>query len=215
VNSVGGSILAIVVAAALGYPLAHFWQEFMKRREIALTLEAQFYRLYGTFFQTWKLWNYAFIPPPGSERPDPSAIEAAREPLLKAISAAEADLEATLLKVVCGRRLAAVDVQALGTFRQAYQQLRSCMRDRKKLEWKDPEDPEYVAFKRSSAAVAYIVSTIEIAPLPEPREMQDKFTDVTAARWERDWRTLPVPAPAEVRTFLARLGLRRRLRRGA
>jgi hypothetical protein len=199
--------LTALFAVLLGYPLARYWQERQKRRELALATTDKFYRVYGDFFKVWKLWNYTFIPHPSGDEVTAEEREETRVLLSDRITSAESELEGIIVKVACERTLAPHEVEALGKFREAYQQLRNAIRDRKRLNWASREDPKYVAYKRSSAAVAYLISTLELVATPSPYRIIKQIEAITAKRWEREW-TEPFSPPSEVRDLATRLGLR-------
>ena len=52
-----GPLVSIVLAAVVGQRLSAYWGERQKRRELELSLAANFYASYGEFCAIWKDWN--------------------------------------------------------------------------------------------------------------------------------------------------------------
>ena len=77
----------------------------------------QFYKIYGEFFAVWKLWDDAIQQNSGK-----------RDELFERIAAAEAQLEALIVRISCQRALTEDEIHVTGAFRQAYQTLRKCMK---------------------------------------------------------------------------------------
>src|SRR5713226_9202117 len=99
-----GSVLAWVV----GTQVTYLWDDQKRRRESDLAALATFYRSYGDFFTTWKLW---------SAHKDPKSTlgsaDHLRWKLLERAELAESSFEALLVKLASERKLCAKDQQVL------------------------------------------------------------------------------------------------------
>ena len=49
--------VSLLLAASVGSLLAYIWDDLRRRREGDLAALETFYRTYGEFFATWKLWE--------------------------------------------------------------------------------------------------------------------------------------------------------------
>jgi hypothetical protein len=149
-----GVLLASILAWAIGTRIAYRWEDIKRHRESDLAACKEFYRVYGEFFATWKLWETYL------RYPDISKPEDARWLLLGKASSAEAGFEALLVKLASERTLDDDAMRLIPCFRQAYQQLRERMRKNQPLEWWTRSDPltrpyrEYRAFKALAAYFA-------------------------------------------------------------
>jgi hypothetical protein len=128
-----GAILASALAWLLGAPIAYRWDDLKRQRESDLAARNEFYRLYGEFFTTWKLWNTY------KGRSSKTAITSAPDhmqwSLLMQAEKAEGGFEALLVKMASERDLDAEDLRLLACFREAYQSLREHIRENRSLEW--------------------------------------------------------------------------------
>jgi hypothetical protein len=122
--------LGSLLAWGIGTQVAYVWDERRRRREADLAALAAFYRLYGEFFSTWKLWaaHTRF----GSTVASPPDVQWS---LLHRAEEAEGGFEALLIKLAAERGLQPHDVRLLGCFREAYQTLRETIRENKVLGW--------------------------------------------------------------------------------
>jgi hypothetical protein len=177
-----GPAAAIAFAAIAGQQLTVYWATRQKRRELAITSANEFYRLYGEFFAVWKLWNYAM----NSSR-TPEKTQEDKWTLLQRAVAAEAGVEAMLVKLAAERALDPAEREATGRFRQGYQSLRQAIRDGKPIEWRHSENPQYLAFKGLACEVASLVANSERGKLPSPQEASEALITITANRWEASW----------------------------
>ena len=144
------SLVLLGIGWAIGRQLTVFWSRRQKQNEQELTAERQFHQLYGSFFATWKLWNYFLDAPdnfPG----------ASRWQLLQQASDQEGQLEATFVELSSRKRLSDTEIAHLGRFRQYYQKLRESIRDNKPLAWNHSEHPDYKEFKNLAVQVAAII----------------------------------------------------------
>ena len=131
-----------------------------------------FHALYGEFFSLWKLWNY-FKRDVGA-----TALQgASRWDLLDRAARSEAKLEATLVRLAAERRLTQPEINALGQFRQLYQQLRECIRDDRPLAWDHSTHADYVRFKKLATKIAAIIAG-------EKSASGQSFLDITSNNYE-------------------------------
>jgi hypothetical protein len=79
------------------------------------------------------------------------------------------------------------EVEIVGKFRQAYQQLREVIREGSKLDWGRHDHPEYVAFKRLAVAFALLLSTMDQKNQPSEAHASQALLDITSNRWEGVW----------------------------
>src|SRR5713226_7399393 len=97
-----GSALAWVVGAQVSY----FWDDRRRKRDSDLTAMSSFYKLYGEFFATWKLWSsYKRY---GDRVPTPEYMQWT---LLERASAVEGGFEALFVKLASERDLSDEDQQ--------------------------------------------------------------------------------------------------------
>jgi hypothetical protein len=180
---VGAPILAVLLAGLIGNRLSAKWAWRQKRREQAQAAADQLFRLYGEFFAVWKLSNY--------ELRQPVADAGKRFSLLERAAAAEGSMESLLVKIACERRLTSDEIRTLGCFRQGYQRLRQMIRDGKPLKWNYSEHPEYLAFKRLSASVTRICTTIDEGDPPSTAAAREQLEAITSNEWENKWSEKP------------------------
>lgn len=176
-----GPVATVLLAWAVGNRLSAAWAIRQKRREEARAAANEFYRLYGEFFAIWKLWNYSLK---AAEAPDHTARG---WELLKRSAAAEAGIEALLVKLTSERHLDAGDLEALGRFRQGFQSLRQSIRNGQKLDWWSSDHPEYVAFKRLASHAGRLVSSVDQAATPTITDAQTSLLAITSNTWEDRW----------------------------
>ena len=152
------------LAWIVGSRITFTWDDLRRSREADLEARSEFYRVYGEFFSTWKLWNtysgtsYTVATP-----------EHAHWELLCRAEDAEAGFESLLVKLASERRLDEQQLRLLACFRQGYQSLRKHIRAGKPLRWwaSSESRPEagyrdYEAFK----ALAEFVATLLAEPHP-------------------------------------------------
>jgi hypothetical protein len=161
----------------VGQRLAVFWAIRQKRRELELAAVNEFYRLYGEFFTIWKAWAYS-----RSDRVQVETPEATRWSLLERACIAEGKLEAIFVKLSSESALSDSDIEVLGSFRQAYQQLRESIRDNRDLGWWSADDERYLSFKR----LAYRVACIILGD-GATGQGEDTWVRITANGWEENW----------------------------
>ena len=196
-----GPLTAAVLAFGVGNRLSARWAIRQKRREMAISATYEFHRLYGDFFATWKLWYYTL----GAS---PQHHHEYRWELIKKAAASEAGVESLFVRLATERRLLEHETEALGKFRQAYQQLRQAIRDGRNLSWSSSDHPEYIAFKRLAAAAAHLLESSDSAPRPTLTETQAALLRITSNEWESQWLT-PAPSTSPMTTVASWLRWRR------
>lgn len=176
-------LLTVLITLALGWfvgkRLTVHWNIRQKRRELRLSTANQFYQLYGEFFAVWKLWNYSKYKDIAHVFPKTTRCD-----FLKRASAAEAGVEAILVKLASERIFSKKDIDVLGSFRQAYQSLRECIRDDEQLDWPYQEYPEYLAFKNLAEYVACMLSSDGEIKLPTAEQAGEALRQITSAHYE-------------------------------
>ena len=172
------ALLTLGAGWVVGQRLSFRWAIRQKKRESLLAATNQFHAAYGEFFVAWKLWNRL-------DRDDPSYTER-RWQLLQQAAHAEASTESILLKIVTEIRISAEEVQNLGRFRQAFQSLRQAIRDNERLDWPSSQHPQYVAFKKLSCRVAYLLQTGD-TQTPDWNIAAKNHLEATSNSWEGKW----------------------------
>jgi len=86
-----GPLVTVILAWAVGNRLSASWAWWQKRREQAQASAGDLFKLYGEFFAVWKLWNLAL---------NKGETEQCWK-LLERAAAAEASMEALLVKIAC------------------------------------------------------------------------------------------------------------------
>jgi hypothetical protein len=152
-------VVGSLLAWGVGTQVSYAWDERKRRRESDLAALATFYKLYGEFFVTWKLWSShkrfgATLAPP----------DHLQWSLLERAEAVEGGFEALLVKLASERKLNKDEKLMLGSFREAYQMLREKIRVNKRLEWwaspihHGQGFEQYRAFKALAEYVAFLLA---------------------------------------------------------
>lgn len=173
---------ALIFAWIFGNKFSAEWGLWQKRREQAQTAANEFYKLYGEFFATWKLWNYHL-----KELKNTEIWNNIRWDLLKKATVAEAGIEALLVKIASERELSEKEIETMGCFRQGFQQLRQSIRDNEPLDWPRSNCKEYLAFKRLASSVSRLASTVDSTDRPSALTAQNALEKVTSNHWETSW----------------------------
>jgi hypothetical protein len=143
-------VLTLGLAWLVGHSLTARWDTIKKQTELDLAAMEQFYKIYGEFFAVWKLWDDAIQRNGGN-----------RNELFERIAAAEAQLEALIVRISCQRLLTEDEIHITGAFRQAYQTLRKSMKHGLSLSadhgWNASNATPYAAFKGLAAGVAVLL----------------------------------------------------------
>jgi hypothetical protein len=192
-DEIAKAAITFAFVALLGGAAGVLWAKVRHRRELDLASLGRFYDVYGTWFATWKLWTDAI---------EQKLSDDERSELLKQASAAEGQFEALLIKIAIERRLSASEIDRLGRFREAYQQLRESIEVGVhvpfRVQYSDDERSAYVAFKSLSVEFAALLGgrpwTIrrllfldsKMRGRPALREGQQAFVQVTSWRVAKD-----------------------------
>jgi hypothetical protein len=159
----------------VGQRLTMFWSLRQKQRENDLATARAFHLLYGEFFSIWKLWNY-YRRDIGAE----SLPEGSRWQLLERACRAEGELEATLVRLACERKLTQSDVATLGQFRQLYQSLREVIGKNEPLAWDSSKHQKYLDFKSKAPLIASLIQGGEYLP----EQASKALLEITSNKWE-------------------------------
>lgn len=172
--------LIAFLTAVVGNWLVARWNRRQKFLESAQTRADDFFRIYGNFFATWKIWDFALK---NKEKYDSEALR-----IFESACSAEGQMESFLVKLCVEVKLNETEIDSLGRFRQGYQTLRQRIRDEKPLAWNSSKHPEYVSFKILSTDVAQLVSlTRDRRKTPSAAQATEQLTNVTANKWEVGW----------------------------
>lgn len=170
------AVLGSVLAWVVGTQVSYVWDERRRRRESDLAALATFYKLYGEFFATWKLWSAHKRSGVTPTRP----VEL-QWSLLERAEAVEGGFEALLVKLASERSLSADEKRMLGCFREAYQMLRESIRENKPLNWWASRGSEgYEQYRAFKALAEYVAFLLEASPkrrrlrsaAPKPRRSE-------------------------------------------
>lgn len=148
----GLALVVLVVTWFFGQRILAYWELKKKRKELDIATATQFQHLYGEYKQLWRLWKVF------SNRSEYDLLvpDHTRWELLQRATAAESSVEAVIVKLTTERAINKTDIETLGLFRQAYQQLRQGIRDNKTLRLSH-ESPEYILFNELSDKVACLI----------------------------------------------------------
>lgn len=175
-------LLGVLATGLVGAGLGFWWNLQLKRRESDLATVKVFHDLYGEFFAVWKLWNYYVRDIGPDVFPDASRWE-----LLERASAAEGGMEAILIGLASKHRSSPTSLDALGQFRQLYQQLRESIRNNRALEWDHSGHPIYMAFKGLAPVIAYLIRTGRDVDDVIFKQQTEAWLEVTHNRHEEFW----------------------------
>ena len=186
------AVLVLAVTFGVGQTVVSYWQMKNKRKELDIIAATQFQQVYGEYKELWRLWKIFQDPDKAKFKPNDSTWW----DLLKRATAAEAKVEAIVVKLVVERKLSSEDLKKLGLFRQGFQQLRQGIREGESLKY-NYKHPEYQLFTRLASEVACMLLTYRKIRPPAPGEAAQQLADVVAIRQE-DWRdAVGAVTPAE------------------
>jgi hypothetical protein len=186
ITCTSGLIIVLSTAVCGGW-VAFLWNTRQKIRETQLAALQQFYIAYGEFFSIWKLWNPALR----DRTKDEARYQTLKWELHKRSAAAEAIVEGTLVKLASELTLSPVQIDNLGCFRQAFQQLRQAVRFDKELPWRASVNDEYVAFKMLAVRVAGLLTTSWPNRRVPRTKASEQLLEVTANAYEDGWSRHP------------------------
>jgi hypothetical protein len=176
--SLGVSVTTVALGWFVGQRLTVRYNLQQKQREYDLATAQEFHRLYGEFFEIWKLWNCSLKDP---------TLTLTRSDLLARACAAEGAMESMFVRLAAGRDLKPKDLSILGCFRQAFQSLREAIRDMKGIEWSYSSHPEYLAFKRLATEVALLIVSDNSPPAQTAKTRAQALISITSNKWEKNW----------------------------
>jgi hypothetical protein len=176
------ALLTLLLGWFVGSRISSHWTLRQRRKELDLEAARNLHSLYGEFFAVWKLWNY-YIRDIG---PDVFP-EASRWELLDRACTAEAGVESMFVRLASERKLSSSEIEVLGKFRQAYQQLRETIRSNKALKWDWHDHPHYRAFKQLGPKVAFIVLSDNYQKPEDASGCVQALKEITDNKWEGIW----------------------------
>jgi hypothetical protein len=186
-----GPLVTALFAWLVGNRISANWALRQKHREYSLSIGTEFYQVYGEFFATWKLANYAFR----HERPD--ITDGFIQDLIARAAALEARIEALLLRMASELRLEPAEARTLGLYRQAVQQLRHSIIRRQQLDFFGAGQAKYEFYKQLSVTVGDLVRELGERPRPTRERAATQMTEITSSKWEAEWlRLFPGPQVA-------------------
>lgn len=145
------------------------------RRERALAVAAEFSRLHGEFFATWKAWELH------SRHLAFPATDERRAELVEKAASVEGGFESLLVRVASERVLRTSEAAALWSLRFGFKQLRRAIRAGEPLEWWRNEhggNREYRAFKTLVTIVATMLADHE-RPRPGADRARKALLEIT------------------------------------
>lgn len=178
--NVAVTLITLVLGWFVGNRLSAAWAIRQKKREIELETVKEFYRIYGEFISTWKLWTYF---------KDQKIENITRWELLERASKSEGALESIYVKLSSERKnIGEMDVEILARFRQCYQKLRESIRDDKLLGWhRDKHPEEYESFKLLAGLVSDIILAVPQSKKQKVIAPNEAFMMLSSNEWESKW----------------------------
>lgn len=172
------TILTLIGGWSIGTRLTTRWNLWQKKKEADIAAVDAFHILYGEFFAIWKMWNYLKIDKENG---------VTRWSIFERSCLAEAKMEALFVRIATERELGSSEIETLGKFRQAFQQLREAIRANKELPWDSSSNSEYIAFKQLASKFAHIILTHDVPPSVSTRRSVAQLLEITDNRWEDQW----------------------------
>jgi hypothetical protein len=177
--SSASAVVVLLLGWSIGKKLTYRWNVRQKCRELQLSASQQFYEAYGEFFAVWKLWNRL-------DRSD-AGFEDRRWELHKRSAAAEAVVEGLFVKLSSELNLDKEQLDDLGCFRQAFQQLREAIRQDNHLLWPSSDNRAYKAFKSLAIRMSGLLAR-DWPSRPPPRDRAiEQLLTITSNSFEKDW----------------------------
>ena len=173
--SLGVSVTTVALGWFVGQRLTVRYNLQQKQREYDLATAQEFHRLYGEFFEIWKLF-------PQRPNLDSNTLRSTRESMCR-----RRGMESMFVRLAAGRDLKPKDLGILGCFRQAFQSLREAIRDMKGIEWSYSSHPEYLAFKRLATEVALLIVSDNSPPAQTAKTRAQALISITSNKWEKNW----------------------------
>ncbi len=172
------SIIVLLITWVVGMRILTFWEIKKKRKELDLVNSTEFHKLYGEFTTVWRLWkiywkNYV------NKNESSEKLSDLYWELLKRASAAEGGIEAILVKLSSERKLNSEEMETLGLFRQAFQQLRESIREKNNMDWQR-ESPEYKLLKELTSKTILIINPDNKLKSPKFKLTKRQFSSILA-----------------------------------
>lgn len=181
------TVLVLVVLAAtwfIGQRIIAYWDRKKKRQELDLESAKQFYQLYGEFKAVMRLWKvyYRMGDEELGAKPD------LRADLLKRAAAAEGGVESIMVKLASERVLDCEEIETIGLFRQAFQELRIAIRDKVDLEkeW-SYKSARYQLFNNLASRIAWMIASANSPKRPDAKVALENLSRITAIR-DESWK---------------------------
>ena len=178
-TSILTTLIVLGVGLFVGQKITARWNMRIKQRELDLDAIRLVRSLYGEFLSTQRLWNYY------CEHRQVTVLDDRGLKLFNRACMAEGKMEAILMKVASERKLTSEQLDALGLYRQGYQQLRESIQESGSLSWNRSEHPEYVAFKRGCRTMINVLSEVM-----SQAASSSKFEYITSNIHETRWKAL-------------------------
>ena len=175
----GITLLTFFLTWIVGQRIATHWAIRQKRKELQLSAVNRFENIYGEFFSVWKLWDYYW-----KTLKENSSSKKTYWNLLNRACAAEASVEALMVKLSSECILTNEDITSLGKFRQAFQSLRESISRNEKLEWSFSEHPEYLTFKLLSTYIVNLLAARDYFEIPDAKHSFKTLREITHNKWE-------------------------------
>jgi hypothetical protein len=176
------TLFVLAVTWLVGSQIINFWEGRKKRKEQDILSSSEFHKLFGEFTSVWRLWKVQHDRFPTKESLSDKAEERYWD-LLKRASAVEGGMESIFVKLASEKRLSDVQINALGYFRQAIQQLRQSIRDFDKMDWQR-ENQEYILLKDLAIITAQLINKSSKIPKNNIAKMQlSKITEINSNQW--------------------------------
>ncbi len=182
VITAGITLLSFFLTWVVGQRIATLWAIRQKRKELSLSAANRFESIYGEFFSLWKLWDYYCV-----THKDINPDKKVYWNLLNRACAAEAGVEAIMVKLSSECVLSATDIRSLGKFRQAFQTLRESIEIKKRIEWYKSDNLEYLTFKRLSTYIANMLVSNDYKIIPDHEQSYKALREITSNKWENNW----------------------------
>lgn len=179
-----GPLVTAGFALIVGNRIAARWTLQQKHREQSLSVVAEFYAVYGQFFEIWKLANYCF------REARPEITDEFIRNLVTRAAALEARIEAMLLRVASEMKLTPDEIRTLGLYRQAVQLLRASIILRRQLDFFGAGQVKYEFYKQLCVAIGDLVKDLGERPRPAHGEGKAQMTAITNRKWELEWHAM-------------------------
>jgi hypothetical protein len=176
------TLFVLAVTWLVGTRIINFWEIKKKQKEQDILSSSEFHKLYGEFTSVWRLWKVQHDNFPTKESLSDKSEERYWE-LLKRASTVEGGMESVFVKLASEKTLSDTEINALGFFRQAIQQLRQSIRDFDKMNWQR-ENQGYILLKELTIITTQLINRPSKTPKDEMAKMQlSKITETNSKQW--------------------------------